>query len=200
VRLDHLLSKERTAHPFGDSARRYSPGSDRGSYVDHWPVVTLVGSRPPGPPAPDTPDPRGRAPGHPGTTGRRARRCRRHCSVVRELPARTGARCRAPEATRRLPVRALGAGRGAAGLARPLRTQERARASSKNVQSTTLREQHSARRNSQAMKSQRWMPWRQMPMKDVGGCDKPRGAVDRALIRGSPNGETRLGSCPVTPV
>ena len=28
-------------------------------------------------------------------------------------------------------------------------------------------------------------------MKDVGGCDKPRGAVNRALIRGCPNGETR---------
>ena len=52
---------------------------------------------------------------------------------------------------------------------------------------------------SQAMKSQRWMPWRQMPMKDVGGCEKPRGAVYQALIRGYPNGETRLGSCPVTP-
>ena len=51
----------------------------------------------------------------------------------------------------------------------------------------------------QATKSQRWMPWRQMPMKVVGGCDKPRGAVYQALIRGSPNGETRLGSCPVTP-
>jgi hypothetical protein len=28
--------------------------------------------------------------------------------------------------------------------------------------------------NFQATKSQRWMPWRQMPMKDVEGCDKPR--------------------------
>ena len=45
----------------------------------------------------------------------------------------------------------------------------------------------------QATKSQRWMPWRQVPMKDVGGCEKPRGAVYQALIRGSPNGETRLG-------
>ena len=43
------------------------------------------------------------------------------------------------------------------------------------------------------------MPWRQMPMKDVGGCEKPRGAAYQALIRGYPNGETRLGSCPVTP-
>ena len=45
----------------------------------------------------------------------------------------------------------------------------------------------------QATKSQRWMPWRQMPMKDVGGCEKPRGAADQASIRGYPNGETRLG-------
>jgi hypothetical protein len=25
------------------------------------------------------------------------------------------------------------------------------------------------------------MPWRQKPMKDVGGCDKPRGAANRAF-------------------
>ena len=36
-----------------------------------------------------------------------------------------------------------------------------------------------------------WMPWRQQAMKDVVGCDKPRGAVKRALIRGFPNGETQ---------
>ena len=36
------------------------------------------------------------------------------------------------------------------------------------------------------------MPWHQKPMKDVVGCDKPRGAVKRALIRGFPNGETQL--------
>ena len=35
------------------------------------------------------------------------------------------------------------------------------------------------------------MPWHQEPMKDVVGCDKPRGAVNRAEIRGSPNGETQ---------
>jgi len=35
------------------------------------------------------------------------------------------------------------------------------------------------------------MPWRLKPKKDVGGCDKPRGAADRASIRGCPNGETR---------
>src|SRR5437879_11142050 len=42
----------------------------------------------------------------------------------------------------------------------------------------------------QATKSQRWMPWRLKPKKDVGGCDKPRGAAYQASIRGYPNGET----------
>lgn len=36
-----------------------------------------------------------------------------------------------------------------------------------------------------------WMPWQTVPMKDVWGRDRPRGAADRALIRGFPNGETR---------
>ncbi|TXS25426.1 hypothetical protein EAO74_34680 [Streptomyces sp. gb1(2016)] len=31
-------------------------------------------------------------------------------------------------------------------------------------------------------------------MKDVGGHDSPRGAVNQALIRGFPNGETRQSS------
>ena len=52
--------------------------------------------------------------------------------------------------------------------------------------------------NSQVMKGLRWMPWRQEPMKDVSGCEKLRGAAERALIRRCPNGETRPGSCPVT--
>ena len=42
----------------------------------------------------------------------------------------------------------------------------------------------------QDAKGTRWMPWHQEPMKDVDGCDKPRGAAERALIRGFPNGET----------
>lgn len=36
-----------------------------------------------------------------------------------------------------------------------------------------------------------WMPWQTVPMKDVWGRDRPRGAADRALIRGFPNGGTR---------
>jgi len=51
----------------------------------------------------------------------------------------------------------------------------------------------------QATKGGRWMPRRREAMKGVAGCDKPRGAAKQAVIRGCPNGETRLGSCPVIP-
>jgi hypothetical protein len=51
----------------------------------------------------------------------------------------------------------------------------------------------------QVTKSQRWMPWRLKPKKDVGDCDKPRGAVYQASIRGCPNGETQHPSWGVTP-
>src|SRR6266576_986546 len=44
--------------------------------------------------------------------------------------------------------------------------------------------------SSQEKKGTRWMPWRQEPTKDVGGCDKPREGADHPLIRGFPNGET----------
>ena len=52
----------------------------------------------------------------------------------------------------------------------------------------------------QATKSQRWMPWHMAPMKDVFGCEKPRGVAERALIRGCPNGETHHPSWGGTPV
>src|SRR5882757_6396030 len=42
----------------------------------------------------------------------------------------------------------------------------------------------------QVDKGARWMPWHQEPMKDVGACDKPRGAGNQAVIRGFPNRET----------
>ncbi len=50
----------------------------------------------------------------------------------------------------------------------------------------------------QVFKGARWMPWHQEPMKDVGGHDSPRGAVNQALIRGFPNGGTRQSSWAVT--
>ena len=42
----------------------------------------------------------------------------------------------------------------------------------------------------QATKGAWWMSRRDEAMKDVVGCDKPRGAAKRALILGSPNRET----------
>ena len=44
-----------------------------------------------------------------------------------------------------------------------------------------------------------WMPWRQKAMKDVEGDEILWGAAKQALIRGCPNGETRLESYPVIP-
>jgi hypothetical protein len=35
------------------------------------------------------------------------------------------------------------------------------------------------------------MPRQREAMKDAVNCEKPRGAVKQALIRGYPNGETR---------
>ena len=43
-----------------------------------------------------------------------------------------------------------------------------------------------------ATKGIRWMPWHIEAMKDVGNCDKLRGAVTQAIIRRSPNGKTHL--------
>jgi hypothetical protein len=51
---------------------------------------------------------------------------------------------------------------------------------------------------SQVFKGARWMPWHQEPKKDVGICDKPRGVDNQTVIRGFPNGETRLEESPVT--
>ena len=46
----------------------------------------------------------------------------------------------------------------------------------------------------QATKGAWWMPWQSEAMKDVVNCDKPRGAVKQAVIRGFPNGETWQGN------
>ena len=51
----------------------------------------------------------------------------------------------------------------------------------------------------QVFKGARWMPWHQEPKKDVGIFDKPRGVDNQTVIRGFPNGETRLEASPVTP-
>jgi hypothetical protein len=44
------------------------------------------------------------------------------------------------------------------------------------------------------------MPWRLKPMKDVGGCEKPRGVASQTLIRGYPNGETHHNMIVVLPL
>src|ERR1044072_6505399 len=50
----------------------------------------------------------------------------------------------------------------------------------------------------QVFKGARWMPWHQEPMKDGGGRDRPRGAVNRAVMGRSRNGETPQLSWAVT--
>lgn len=52
----------------------------------------------------------------------------------------------------------------------------------------------------QVVEGIRWMPWHQEPMKDVGGCVKPRGVASQTLIRGFPNGGTWPESCRVAAV
>ena len=48
------------------------------------------------------------------------------------------------------------------------------------------------------LKRTQWMPGRKIPMKDVVGCEKLRGAAKQALNRRYPNGETRLELCLIT--
>ena len=49
------------------------------------------------------------------------------------------------------------------------------------------------KRKDQATKGTRWMPRQQEAKKDVGSCEKSRGAANQALIREYPNGETHGG-------
>ena len=106
-------------------------------------------------------------------------------SVLRESPSAHGTDDRASRFSSRCQQCAGPAtSAGLPAVRRPLRTAEQARASL----------------FFQATKSQRWMPWRQEPMKDVSDCEKLRGAVYWASIRRCPNGETRHSSWSVTPV
>ncbi len=43
-----------------------------------------------------------------------------------------------------------------------------------------------------------WMPWYQEAMKEAEDCHKLRGAVNQALIRRFPNGETHVGKTNVS--
>ena len=50
----------------------------------------------------------------------------------------------------------------------------------------------------QATKGVWWMSWHREAMKDVVACDMLREAGKQALIRRSPNEETRVGLLPLT--
>ena len=63
-------------------------------------------------------------------------------------------------------------------------TQQSGELSCRNNQSLVL--------YGQATKRTRWMPRQLEAMKDVGACEKVRGAGKHALIRTYPNGETHL--------
>ena len=84
----------------------------------------------------------------------------------------------------------------------PWRTTEVSREASSLVEGRPYVENYTVDASifvAQVFKGARWMPWHQEPKKDVGICDKPRGVDNQTVIRGFPNGETRLEASPVTP-
>ena len=187
MRLDHLLSKEPTAR----RPRRMFSGSTSGSsYVDHCTIRVSQTTRPPCL----------HATGTTGTCAIGASLFRFEGVAIDAGLGRRRTRAPGPSCPDALAASPAVASRRRACTAMPAPQSsfENCIASTSiNVNFVVFLEHNKS--ISQATKSQRWMPWRQMPMKDVGGCEKPRGAAYQALIRGCPNGETRLGSCPVTP-
>jgi hypothetical protein len=204
VRLDHLLSKEQLAplRPSRGAAAPRQPGPGRTrpgwcSWVEH----RLVGRR-----AATARVSTRRIPLESGRGNPAAAAARRPGTLLgpegtgispsfwtarptRPFPHREGARPAAdlPATNHRAPDPEVGARQApTAGnrTARSLRTAQWTRASLNLC--------------GQVYKGTRWMSWHQEPMKDVGACDKPRGVGNRTVIRGCPNGETRLESCPVT--
>jgi hypothetical protein len=151
---------------------RSSLGSELGELLRRAPAIRSV----------DHPDPTW-PPGIRGTTGDGG--SGHHCSVLREhakrLPGQrdTETRCRRP---RPVPV----ATSAARGLTRWLRTAERARAS-RTKKLPSYKEPTVDALAPDADEGRGWL------RKATGSC-RPS-----AMTRGYPNGETRLGSCPVTP-
>jgi hypothetical protein len=188
VRLDHLLSKEHSAASISEVARKVGPSHRSGcsSDLDHWLLGRSSGLRlvPP------------RLAAVVGTAERRSPRphtllsfegtSRSSRTVTSPAPPAPGPETPGNRRPSRTPHHPARPGRWASGAG--VGNLENYIASASIFECC------------QVTKGTRWMPWRQKPMKDVGGCDKPRGAANRALIRGCPNGETRHGSCRVTPV
>jgi hypothetical protein len=141
----------------------------------------------------DNPDPAS-PPGARGTTG--VGGSGHHCSVLREhAPSRpAGRRVRAPRAARHRarsssrpsPEACTRPSSAARGLTRWLRTAERARAS-RTKKLPSYKEPTVDALAPDADEGRGWL------RKATGSC-RPS-----AMTRGYPNGETRLGSCPVTP-
>ena len=189
MRLDHLLSKECRRPGFGSATTE----------VEHWLLgVTAIRRRMAG--RLSLPQGSVRPPGFREGSGREpvCHRSRRswhpgsRSSVLREGPRGSphlATPCRAVEAPRPLaPYAAAPMSQSAT-----CGCVSRAGLSFENSRAST------SIFVLQARKSQRWMPWRLKPKKDVGDCDKPRGAVYQASIRGCPNGATRHPSWGVTP-
>ena len=171
MRLDHLLSKE---HPRGPSSEgRQEPGPLTGLVAPESITGYSAGRSPVRP----VPPRQGRGTAAPGTTRSRTLLSFEGTSPKGRAPSPRGSPDTEPA--------------GASGEA--ARRGRRAGNLENYIASASIF-------SCQVTKGTRWMPWRQKPMKDVGGCDKPRGAANLALIRGCPNGETRHGSCRVTPV
>jgi hypothetical protein len=177
VRLDHLLSKESTAR-----ASRHFVSSSGSSYVEH----RLFGPS-------TTPTPR-RLRVHVAPPGRRFRTSLFRFEGARALPA-SGRRVRAPRAARHPSSHELAAAvaRGLyppiVGGARPHPLVENCRASTsiKNEEIPSYKEPTVDALAPDADEGRGWL------RKATGSC-RPS-----AITRGSPNGGTRLGSCPVTP-
>ena len=74
----------------------------------------------------------------------------------------------------------------------PSKSAAKLKLMSRDVSLAEMNTQTEIKKEGQATKSARGMPWHWEPMKDVVNCDKPRGAVSKHYIRGFPNGATWL--------
>ena len=176
MRLDHLLSKESLSGPFGSDTPsrsltircRLHPAPGGPHIVSDVSSVRPVGS--------------GFDGGH-------------HYSVLRERPSDPVHRtARGDTALRREADRAIDGPIGRSPV--PIRTHSSVCSLMCGVRIARCAHLENSIASTsiyvlQVIKSQRRMPWRLKPKKDVGGCDKPRGAAYQARIRGCPNGETR---------